>query len=144
MRSMYVVDTDSITDNIPLCNIHLCCKGGRKKCCSLTPYGEGETNIRGRNECSLLKNICSLGEQIFFNNCNKFILVLMDLATRYPEVVPLGPINANTFCLSFCLSVCLSVHLPASLPVCPSVCLLVSLFICLSIHLSIPICQTKW
>ena len=29
MRSTYVVDTDTITDNILLCNILLCCKGGR-------------------------------------------------------------------------------------------------------------------
>ena len=63
IRSVYVVDTDSITDNIFVCNIFLCCKGGRTNIHQL---------LRGRNKYSYpertnIGEYLFLGEQIFFN-----------------------------------------------------------------------------
>ena len=58
MRSVYVVDTDSITDNIPSCNILLCCKGKRTNVVHLLLMGRGEQIFMGET------NIRSLGEQI--------------------------------------------------------------------------------
>ena len=56
---MYVVDTDSFTDNILLCIILLCCRRGNK--CSPTPFvwggRERQIFVGGLNKHSLGKQI---------------------------------------------------------------------------------------